>query len=551
MGKVVLALFLSLLLSGLGACGDGGDPESTTRPGSTPAVPTEPPVPPVPGPQGVVIVDNAGPGFSVEEGEWGTCENGDCGGTCYGPDFRFAEPSCPECQARFDFSVSPEGEYDVWTWWPWGDDRATDTAFTIDYSGGAYTVEVDQRNSGDDWYWLVTLSFEEGEQAGILVQGSTSGYANADAIALTPAGSGPPSDQAPVPADGAAPVIQYFYAEESSEGCYYLHWDVTRADDVYLDGEPVDNPGSIEVCPEQTFTYSLWAENEEESTGQDLTIWVGDEEPTPEPHQPPPPPPPPASGAIIIDHTCTDLSQIPEYWLEQAKQLTLHYAHTSHGSQIVTGVEWLEGQDSRYDVAVRYCGDDAGLPNEPGALRICDGNPPGGDYIEPDGYWSSSEGLGWTRAVAETGLFHFSMWSWCGQQADNDVGTVQHYLDTLNQLEQDYPAMRFIYMTGHTDGGDNETLARNNDMVRQYARDHGKVLFDFADIEKYDPGGGYYPYADDSCPWCDDWCSDHPQDCAGLERIDDCAHSHPLICKQKAHAFWWMMARLAGWDGTP
>ena len=24
---------------------------------------------------------------------------------------------------------------------------------------------------------------------------------------------------------------------------------------------------------------------------------------------------------IIIDHTCTDISQIPEYWLEQAKQL--------------------------------------------------------------------------------------------------------------------------------------------------------------------------------------------------------------------------------------
>jgi hypothetical protein len=44
-----------------------------------------------------------------------------------------------------------------------------------------------------------------------------------------------------------------------------------------------------------------------------------------------------AAGPIIIDHTCTDLSQIPDVWLEKAKNLTLHYAHTSHGSQVTTG----------------------------------------------------------------------------------------------------------------------------------------------------------------------------------------------------------------------
>jgi len=44
------------------------------------------------------------------------------------------------------------------------------------------------------------------------------------------------------------------------------------------------------------------------------------------------------SQAIIIDHTCTDQNRIPDYWLEQAKKLTLHYAHTSHGSQINSGI---------------------------------------------------------------------------------------------------------------------------------------------------------------------------------------------------------------------
>jgi hypothetical protein len=42
---------------------------------------------------------------------------------------------------------------------------------------------------------------------------------------------------------------------------------------------------------------------------------------------------------IIIDHTCTDIRQIPESAIEQAKMnLHIAYGHTSHGSQLTTGV---------------------------------------------------------------------------------------------------------------------------------------------------------------------------------------------------------------------
>ena len=44
------------------------------------------------------------------------------------------------------------------------------------------------------------------------------------------------------------------------------------------------------------------------------------------------------------------------------------------------------------------------------------------------------------------------MWSWCGQVSSASSATVTSYLDQMNQLESDYPDVKFVYMTGHLDG---------------------------------------------------------------------------------------------------
>jgi hypothetical protein len=110
-------------------------------------------------------------------------------------------------------------------------------------------------------------------------------------------------------------------------------------------------------------------------------------------------------------------------------------------------------------------------------------------------------------------------------------------------------------MTGHLDGsGEAGNLHQRNEQIRAYCRANGKILFDFADIERYDPDGQDFlnQGANDNCDysggnWADEWCAANPD--SELCDSCSCAHSKALNCNLKARAFWWMMARLAGWNG--
>jgi len=185
---------------------------------------------------------------------------------------------------------------------------------------------------------------------------------------------------------------------------------------------------------------------------------------------------------IIADHSAVgEFENIPLSVIEDIQaNFLIFYGHTSHGSQIMTGLDMLVNENPDYLIPAFYeYGDDLGHNGDI-------------SWVPPT--------ESWLDAHPE---YNMVMWSWCGGCSDNTEEGINIYLNAMNQLEQDYPDVTFIYMTGHLDGsGPSGNLYARNNQIRNYCLSNDKILFDFADIESYDPDGNYYPDDSDNCGWC-------------------------------------------------
>ena len=136
-----------------------------------------------------------------------------------------------------------------------------------------------------------------------------------------------------------------------------------------------------------------------------------------------------------------------------------------------------------------------------------------------------------------------------GSSQGTDVDQ-QYYINKMLSLESKYPTKTFIWATSalwnypgtacslneNHDLNSCQRIAEFNQQIRTYAKAHNKILYDIADIESHDANGN-------SCTvegyegMCAEWYANSG------------GHPNVVGAIRLAKGFWWLMARINGWNG--
>ncbi|MBN2435531.1 MAG: hypothetical protein JXK07_09740 [Spirochaetes bacterium] len=287
----------------------------------------------------------------------------------------------------------------------------------------------------------------------------------------------------------------------------------------------------------------------------------------------------PESGATIAAASiATDsvLDTIPDSILTSIRDdFEVAYFHTSHGTHVSYGVfglpDFKDGYDEKFAVSTSDEPDKLYFRDNPGGFSVS-------DLSNADNDWEGwvEEARTWLEDPSNASVNVF-IWSWCNI-ANHDATA---YCNSMQTLIDEYGAggskvgtglarknpVNFVFMTGHANVGSNTGDGQPKNqaaIITEFCETNGYHCIDYYSIDTTAMDGTYYEDTGDNGNsaeyggnFYEDWQASHTEGVdwyrnrtspGGSEAYGQHNTQH-ITANRKAFAFWWVMARLAGWEG--
>ena len=265
-------------------------------------------------------------------------------------------------------------------------------------------------------------------------------------------------------------------------------------------------------------------------------------------------------GQIIADHNVVDrFDDIPQYYIDEVKKMWLSYAGESHSEGIRNGFIALETAYPAYLVSVVESGEPEGYT----AINLRASRATWGDINNESGWiydYGEQDWFTWplstTRTKASIQYCHdhglalsaFGF-GWCYDYSEDGASLAADY----NTATDEYIAYcsanniptKIFYTTGPVDNYTEEQGYQQHlkyEAIRNHVlADPTRILFDYADILCYDANG-----STNTTTW-----SGHTYPIITSTNLTPTKTSHISSEGELrlAKVMWWMLARIAGWDG--